>query len=92
MLRAFMEGGPELAETAFFEQREAEECDSYKKVLYAKIEAITYIGFFHKHHLMAVRFGTRGFLIMYAGPYESADPSPNTNGYPRPFDPNDREA
>ena len=92
VLRAFMEGGPDLAKTAFAEQVAAADCHVYPLIVVAELAEINYIGFFHKYHLFALRFGDGGFHIRYFGPYEAVDPSPNTKGRERPFNPMDREA
>ena len=80
VLSAFIEGGPDLSNTAFDEQVKSGGCDLFNYTLWAKVAAINYIGFFHQHHLWAVRFGERGFRIVYLESYESIDPSPNTDG------------
>ena len=92
VLLAFMEGGPDLANTAFDEQVESGGCEHFDYTQWAEIAAINYIGFFHQYHLGEFRFGERGFRAFYLGPYESADPSPNTNGEHRLLQSAGREA
>ena len=92
VLSAFITGGPCLAPTAFAEQRQSGGVDLFHYTLRTTVAAINYIGFFHQYHLWAFRFGERGFRAFYLGPYESAGPSPNTNGDHRLPHPVGREA
>ena len=65
VLRAFMEGGPELADIAFAERVNEGECSVYTYSIWAKLLTTNYIGLFHGYHLWALQFGERGFSIIY---------------------------
>ena len=63
VLRAFIEGGLELAQKAFREQVASGGCDVFTDLFYAEIKAISYIGLFHSCHLFAIRFGNSFFNV-----------------------------
>ena len=65
VLFAFMEGGPELADAAFDERERAGECSAYDYMMWGRLVAFTYHGAFHGYDLWSLRFGERGFVVVY---------------------------
>ena len=65
VLFAFMEGGPELADAAFDEREREGECSAYDYVMWGRLVAFTYHGAFHGYDLWSLRFGERGFVVVY---------------------------